>query len=1060
MAKTRSLQGAERSPRTNSNLSQNTSAMAEASTASHLDKMGRELKCPICLSLLDQAASLTCNHVFCNACILRSIKSASVCPVCKVPCSRREVRLAPHMDSLVIIYRNMKIAAGVKLIGSSPCMPKDSRDDPDKENITPCQSGLKRKLSVKSGGKPKKAKGCGLKPSRLSVVSSHQVIENTTTENIEREFPAQAIPSPHQPVKHSFPTKKRVQVSLYPPGSVEESPLRPVSKLSNSEDKVSQSEEGGVNGNMLLTSLDNMHFDSDGQTCLQSEPRACVTVQNSIKDAPVNDRVLLDEHGNPLLAPFFWLREREIEEADGTQMPNSQPTQLTQITQASPTVCPSFSDLKDSDDEGYHRELQNDEHNTGITVPDTFDSEMFEWTQRPCSPELNSSPIKQQSPKASEVVQLAPKLLEGDGALLANGVNKIHEGIIPVNTIENANGSDMERKQESVKDNSNKNANVETAGLPNKPSWKENVKLLSGDEQSCHKRKKSGNVRPETEAVSENAVGKKKRGRKPKRISDRNLHCEGFSHVRDSVVSGDANEPLPDSDKELAFTAADIFDVMFGLPTNKSATDGSVSKTNGDTEIRDQEFHHPLDISSTAQNKVREHLALTLTQECQHGVGSIVIGGNLETTLADTTELQPEAIGNCFGSESSTLKNEFVCVFCQTSGDSEAAGQMMHYSNGRAITKAKEMPPNVVHVHKFCAEWAPVVYFKGDCIMNLETEASRGIKIKCSMCGLKGAALGCCFTKCHRSFHVPCALSNTECRWDIDDYVMLCPSHSSRKFPKEKKSKTLKQDSTLCTRGKKTRTEATPCRGTQISASILAGSEPRQRWTWPSGLSCKWVLCGSALDTAQKETLNNFANLIGATISKTWSPAVTHVIASTDANGACRRTLKFLMAILEGKWILNIDWITSCLKEGSPVLEEGFEITHDIHDTYDGPKRGRLRVEKQEPKLFEGLSFYLCGEFAASLKGYLQDLVSAAGGVVLHRKPIMDQPDCHSTIVLYNVELPEIKKHTEKLEGTSVRSRLKQAKSLADALGAQFAAHTWVLESIAASQLQPTSNGC
>lgn len=27
---------------------------------------------------------------------------------------------------------------------------------------------------------------------------------------------------------------------------------------------------------------------------------------------------------------------------------------------------------------------------------DLFDSEMFEWTQRPCSPELFSSPLKMQ----------------------------------------------------------------------------------------------------------------------------------------------------------------------------------------------------------------------------------------------------------------------------------------------------------------------------------------------------------------------------------------------------------------------------------------------------------------------------------------------------------------------------------------------------------------------------------------------------------------------------------------------------------------------------------------
>ncbi|KAL6546338.1 Breast cancer 1, early onset [Orobanche minor] len=57
--------------------------------ASHLERMGRELKCPICLSLLSSAVSLTCNHVFCNACIDKSMKSASNCPVCKVPYRRR-----------------------------------------------------------------------------------------------------------------------------------------------------------------------------------------------------------------------------------------------------------------------------------------------------------------------------------------------------------------------------------------------------------------------------------------------------------------------------------------------------------------------------------------------------------------------------------------------------------------------------------------------------------------------------------------------------------------------------------------------------------------------------------------------------------------------------------------------------------------------------------------------------------------------------------------------------------------------------------------------------------
>ncbi|KAL1560487.1 hypothetical protein AAHA92_10691 [Salvia divinorum] len=47
--------------------------------ASHLERMGRELKCPICLSLFNSAVSLTCNHVFCNLCIEKSMKAASSC---------------------------------------------------------------------------------------------------------------------------------------------------------------------------------------------------------------------------------------------------------------------------------------------------------------------------------------------------------------------------------------------------------------------------------------------------------------------------------------------------------------------------------------------------------------------------------------------------------------------------------------------------------------------------------------------------------------------------------------------------------------------------------------------------------------------------------------------------------------------------------------------------------------------------------------------------------------------------------------------------------------------
>lgn len=56
-----------------------------------------------------------------------------------------------------------------------------------------------------------------------------------------------------------------------------------------------------------------------------------------------------------------------------------------------------------------------------------------------------------------------------------------------------------------------------------------------------------------------------------------------------------------------------------------------------------------------------------------------------------------------------------------------------------------------------------------------------------------------------------------------------------------------------------------------------------------------------------QETVSDFERLSGVTVLKKWDSSVTHVIASTNENGACRRTLKILIGILEGKWILNME---------------------------------------------------------------------------------------------------------------------------------------------------------
>ncbi|RXH86125.1 hypothetical protein DVH24_017178 [Malus domestica] len=63
-----------------------------------------------------------------------------------------------------------------------------------------------------------------------------------------------------------------------------------------------------------------------------------------------------------------------------------------------------------------------------------------------------------------------------------------------------------------------------------------------------------------------------------------------------------------------------------------------------------------------------------------------------------------------------------------------------------------------------------------------------------------------------------------------------------------------------------------------------------------------------------KESVSGFERLSGLTVLKNWDSSVTHIIASTDENGACRRTLKVLMGILEGKWILSVECEFYCFR--------------------------------------------------------------------------------------------------------------------------------------------------
>ncbi|CDP03778.1 unnamed protein product [Coffea canephora] len=501
-----------------------------------------------------------------------------------------------------------------------------------------------------------------------------------------------------------------------------------------------------------------------------------------------------------------------------------------------------------------------------------------------------------------------------------------------------------------------------------------------------------------------------------------------FGDVKDM----DGNTSLPGSrcgTTEKCKTKIIMDSCMLDTPGGGIVDQGTIQK--GTPYTRDAKRQKMLDYGSSATVVMGN----CLTQK----VDSSSNGAISNCNLAVKPEEQPCIAQPTPVSNSSDL--ESVCAFCHSSKLTDGTGPILYYANRKEVYGEKSALSNVTPVHSKCIEWTPRIYFEGETIKNLESELGRAAKLKCSSCGQKGAALGCFAKSCRRTYHVPCAFAIQECRWDCEDFLMLCPSHNSFKFPREK-SKSQKSSTGLK-------------HNTMSNEMLFTNSE---FWaTLPSGRK-EWVFCGSALSSEEKFILVKFATMCGATVSKLWESNVTHVIAATDKKGACTRTLKVLMGILNGKWILTMDWVKACTEAKHPVNEEPYEVNLDNHGCLNGPKTGRLRVSNNEPKLFDGLKFYFSGDFVPAYKIDLLDLVRTAGGTILESAEQLmvqshEQTTFHECLVVYNSDATRACAIEEEI--SVISRRLEEAANAAKETNSPVVRHTWILESIAACKLLP-----
>ncbi|KAK2980540.1 hypothetical protein RJ640_015925 [Escallonia rubra] len=952
--------------------------------SSHLERMGRELKCPIWVGGsigninskgLESINFSNFSHM--QPCVLQFL----YWEINAIGFQLSEVRPAPHMDNLVTIYKNMEAASGLNIFVTQAA---PSTKLPGGQN----QAGADMVCGREKAGrncsetpKPqsqKRLKGIGPKGSSSINLKSSRL----------------------NPVRPSFPTKKRVQLSQHPTPNT---PTR-------------------------LTKL-------EGETCTKAKsisPKSLIV----LKDKPA-----LNERGEPVLSPFFWLREDE-EDAEKEDEENPSQQMYGDHLMDTPPGAPCFSDIKDSDDEAPQKMTPQGGTCRALHEVDFFDSEMFEWTQRACSPELCSSPLKMQAyllitsdnvAKAVECETIEEK--EGKSASQDTATMKM-EGTSPTSSsarTENAINEDRTRKTNMRRRNARASTQKKRAKRATKDVHgnhivlqnvaKENLPEEKKDDKesslkfmkSCKKNTKVDATTNSTKTVQEDvstssdAAKHRNHGAKTRVAHLPTLLDQG----KDSGGSLNLEKTGKDSKKvivqqHLDSTSSSITrnaanngakghaGVLISQSLDESVPVG-VDKEVSDyrVRVRESEVKSLQDPRFDKEQKYSKKVKFSPNDDSKAGLVVDIfervipkkaqplrkIHGNCDVGIVDDTSKMEKArpMKNGILRKCKTLSNKIQCGFCQSAEDSEVSGIMFHYLKGKPV-----MADHNGELH-------------------------------------------------------------------VDNFVMLCPNHASSKLPNEISGSQLNQQK-KCLKKRQYHTKPQVVTKHGISTS--------NRWN-SNGSSARLVLCCSALAGAEKlllepqETVTEFKRLSGTTVLKNWDSAVTHVIAAVDENGACRRTLKVLMGILEGKWILNIEWVKGCLKAMEIVDEKDYEIDVDIHGIRDGPWRGRSRLLKKQPKLFNGYQFYLTGDYAPSYKGYLQDLIVAAGGTLLHRKPISRyhealSSNCTSspTLIIYSLELPD--KCTPSKRGSIISSRRLDAKSLASSIGAAVATNSWILDSIAA----------
>jgi len=248
---------------------------------------------------------------------------------------------------------------------------------------------------------------------------------------------------------------------------------------------------------------------------------------------------------------------------------------------------------------------------------------------------------------------------------------------------------------------------------------------------------------------------------------------------------------------------------------------------------------------------------------------------------------------------------------------------------------------------------------------------------------------------------------------------------------------------------------------------------------WNGGVaSTKWVLLGSGLDSLGKEQLRLLGALSGATIADKWNPHVTHVICGVGgANAAypgektARRTFKYLMGVLHGRWVLTQEWVNATLSTKKKVDEGAYQVEKDGVGCACGAAVSRAAAitgcngnknATASHLLLRGFEVQLQGEFAN--KAQMIELVKAAGGKVVSRLPTSGANTSIAAAKKKSKEVAEVGgvvlvevPDTSEAVAAGFKAAIEEQTWFAKAVetGVPVASHRWLTDSISTFQVNP-----